>query len=171
MLTWDHTELVLHYITLILSNHILHFPWQYRFRSLWLVRNCEITTLLEHSWKWDYLNALASGDVWIIIQPFFRRLEPKAAAVSRRRRRRRNRKKVKMKWRRRSSGDIMWRNQKKTRNKWREWHPLENLSKQKWTTSQTVHMCIACTKHICAPTQYTLTRFYWQNRQYAHTYT
>lgn len=34
-----------------------------------------------------YLNALAGGDVWIIIQPFFRRLEPQAAAVSRRRRR------------------------------------------------------------------------------------
>lgn len=33
-----------------------------------------------------YLNALASGDIWIIIQPFFRRLEPQAAAVSRRRR-------------------------------------------------------------------------------------
>lgn len=30
-----------------------------------------------------YLNTLASGDVWIIIQPFFRRLEPQAAAVSR----------------------------------------------------------------------------------------
>jgi len=43
-----------------------------------------------------YLNTLASGDVWIIIQPFFRRLEPQAAAVSRRRRRRSNGKMVKM---------------------------------------------------------------------------
>lgn len=46
----------------------------------------------------NYLNALASGDVWIIIQPFFRRLEPQAAAVSRRkrsnRRRRSNRRTV-----------------------------------------------------------------------------
>lgn len=58
-----------------------------------------------------YLNALASGDVWIIIQPFFRRLEPQAAAVSRRSRRRRSnnrrrkrssRRTVKMRWRRRS---------------------------------------------------------------------
>lgn len=38
-----------------------------------------------------YLNALASGDVWIVIQPFFRRLEPQAAAVSRRRRSNRRR--------------------------------------------------------------------------------
>lgn len=51
-----------------------------------------------------YLNALASGDVWIIIQPFFRRLEPQAAAVSRRSRRRKrsSRRTVKMRWRRRS---------------------------------------------------------------------
>lgn len=43
-----------------------------------------LTSILEHWWKWDYLNAPVSGDAWIIIQPFFRRLEPQAAAMSRR---------------------------------------------------------------------------------------
>lgn len=52
-----------------------------------LVRNCQTDSSTEkHRWMQEiYLNALASGDVWIIIQPFFRRLEPQAAAVSRRR--------------------------------------------------------------------------------------
>lgn len=49
------------------------------------LENVRLTSILEHLWMWDYLNVPASGDVWIIIQPFFRRLEPQAAAVSRRR--------------------------------------------------------------------------------------
>lgn len=48
--------------------------------------NCEINNTTKTLMNVSYLNALASRDVWIIIQPFFRRLEPQAAAVSVRRR-------------------------------------------------------------------------------------
>lgn len=147
---WMDTEMLLPYIKLILSNYILYFSSQHIFDSCDCFEIVRLTTILEHSWMWDYLNALASGDVWIIIQPFFRRLEPQAAAVVSRRRRR-NRRKVKMRWRRRSSGDIMGRNQK-TRKMWREWHPLENLSNQRWTSSHTLPMCFTCTTHTCAHT-------------------
>lgn len=119
---------------------------------------------------WDYLNALASGDVWIIIQPFFRRLEPQAAAVSRRRRRRWGG--IGRRWKWGEGGEAVvtsWGETKKTRNMWREWNPLENLNNQRWTSSQTLHMCVACTMHTCAHTQYTLTRFYWQTHaQHLH---
>ena len=76
-LTWWH-EITLSwcYTDSFYSNHILHFL-NNSYDWLEIVR---LTTLLEHSWRWDYLNALASRDVWIIIQPFFRRLEPKSGS-------------------------------------------------------------------------------------------
>lgn len=115
-------------------------------------------TLLEHLWMWDYLNALASGDVWIIIQPFFRRLEPQAAAGSRKGRRRGGgiRRWRWRRWRRRSGGDIMGGKQtKKKKNMWREWHLLENLSNHR----QPQHMWFACIRHLCTYTN-TLTHTY-----------
>lgn len=127
----------------------------------WL-ETVKLTTLLKHSWWWDYLNALASGDVWIIIQPFFRRLEPQAAAVSR--------KEGKEEWEE-GKDEVKEKKQwwhhgenQKTRKMWREWHPLENPSNQPLNKFTNVLVCTHGVTHSHKQTQahtYTYSNAHW----------
>lgn len=99
-----------------------------------------LTSILEHWWMWDYLNAPVSGDAWIIIQPFFRRLEPQAAAVSRRKRGGGGRW---WKWGEGGGGARVtpW------GEKGGEWNPLENLSNQRTTNTAYTQTHICWAKH------------------------